>query len=249
MKKAPFFWIWLGLLTIGNILTIVYYAFSTSAYYVERLYPSFPISSWMIYILLLQLGGIILLWKWYRVGFHIMTGCSALAAFLTLVSTATTTGFGAAIGQVILILLGSFAGLGLLYLFMRPLWDSFITEDVSSKTRFSILLLLIGVSSVTLLLLKTYGIMLMWNTPKADFSLGAIFWGYMLLVLQIIGVLSLWKTKEKGFLFILVAAVTGTILAGAFDVTTATLGDSTITIIITALLMFEPITEKIKKRS
>ncbi len=116
MKRPMFLTIWLILLVVLSLFSIFSDVIASMG-----VLPIKPLWSYYISIAfsLVTLGAVYMLWKWKKMGFYIMVGM-AVVSFLVGFATGTVSPLAMALSIIFMA-----AGIGILYLAMRPVWKNF----------------------------------------------------------------------------------------------------------------------------
>jgi hypothetical protein len=116
MKKPTFLTIWLILMSIAGVFTLYSYTLSSSSITQNLPY----LAPWVIptYALLAvwNLASIALLWMWKKLGFYMIIASTVVVASIN----------GMILGSLgVAATVFALIGIGILYLAMRPVWNSF----------------------------------------------------------------------------------------------------------------------------
>lgn len=116
IKRPTFLTIWLVLMALAGVYSL--YSYTLGAQAIKAALPSMP--SWVFVpftsLGLLSLVSVFLLWTWKKLGFYLVIASSIISVLLN----------GAISGLVgIVAIIFALAGVGILYLAMKPVWQNF----------------------------------------------------------------------------------------------------------------------------
>jgi hypothetical protein len=116
VKRPTFLTIWLVIMTIAGIYTL--YSYTLGAASIKATLPNLASWTLMLYaaMSLLNLISVFLLWTWKKVGFYLIIASAIIVASINGM-TFGVLGLGASLSALL--------GIGILYLAMRPAWQSF----------------------------------------------------------------------------------------------------------------------------
>ena len=116
MKRPTFLTVWLILIAVADVFSLISYTVGASA--LTTMMPNFPAWTLWVYdaLIVVQLVSVVLLWMWKKIGFYLIVGCAIIAAIVNIYALGVSGVIGVIFGL---------AGVGILYLAMRPAWEQF----------------------------------------------------------------------------------------------------------------------------